>query len=84
VTNAKVGQLAKADSWCNPPGWDLTFSESIKIDFVGERTYYVVLKAACTGGEGSVDIAYDKISLIKNDATQDELLDNGGFGSGEG
>jgi hypothetical protein len=84
VTNAKVGQLAKANSWSHPAGWDLTFSEVIKIDFVGERTYYVVLKAGSTGSEGNFDIAYDNISLIKNDATQDELLINGGFGSDEG
>jgi hypothetical protein len=38
-------------------------------------------RLSCIEGEGNFNISYHNISLIKNDATQDELLVNGGVGS---
>lgn len=82
VTNSKVGsKLASASTW-GQAGWDLTFTESIKIDFVGTtKTYYIALKA---GGFGSTfDVVFDNISLVNVD-TQADVISNGEFGSNQG
>jgi glucan 1,3-beta-glucosidase len=48
----------------------------------GTKTYYLVIKVSARSGSNP-DISFDNLSL-KNTATQEESLRNGGFGSGNG
>ncbi|WP_231591815.1 cellulase family glycosylhydrolase [Cellvibrio sp. pealriver] len=83
-----VGLITKASTWdCN--NWNSTFAEAcakkaptIKVNGTGSKTYYLVVKTGANGG-ANPDVTYDSISL-KNTATNEEVLVNGGFGSGSG
>jgi endoglucanase len=90
VTNLSTQEvLVKANTWdCD--NWDSTFAaacntnaDSITIGGTGSsRTMYLVIKSgACCGG--SLDVTYDRVSLV-NDATGEEMVINGDFGSGAG
>jgi glucan 1,3-beta-glucosidase len=92
VTNkAAQSLLVKADTFtpaCN--NWDSTFADACvtgtkKVTINGTtpaRTMYLSIKSgACCGG--ALDVVYDSISLV-NDATGQEMIVNGGFGSNAG
>ena len=90
VTNAGTQEvLVKANTWdCD--NWDATFatacntrSQSVRVGGDGsERTMYLVVKSgACCAG--SLDVVLDSIGLI-NDATGEEVVVNGGFGTDAG
>ncbi len=78
----------KADTW-NCMRWDCTFADACAYDFTtylapgtGPVNVYLLLKAgACCGG--SVDVVFDKVSLI-DESNGAELVVNGDFGSAAG
>jgi glucan 1,3-beta-glucosidase len=90
VTNVGTQEvLVKANTWdCD--NWDSTFAtacntraNSVTIGgTTPTKTMYLVIKSgACCGG--ALDVAYDHISLV-NDATGQEMIVNGDFGSNSG
>ena len=90
VTNVGTQEvLVKANTWdCD--NWDSTFAtacntraNSVTIGgTTPTKTMYLVIKSgACCGG--ALDVVYDRISLV-NDATGQEMIVNGDFGSGSG
>jgi glucan 1,3-beta-glucosidase len=90
VTNVGTQEvLVKSNTWdCD--NWDSTFAtacntraDSVTIGgTTPTKTMYLVIKSgACCGG--GLDVVYDRISLI-NDATGQEMIVNGDFGSGSG
>jgi len=90
VTNVGTQEvLVKANTWaCD--NWDSTFANACdtRADSVTiggttpTKTMYLVIKSgACCGG--GLDVAYDRVSLV-NDATGEEMIVNGDFGSNAG
>ena len=86
VTNKGEQLLAKAQTWgCND--WESTLAEACDVpsksttpyDGEGVKTMYLVIK---TGAFNGTDVTYDNLALT-NDATGDNILLNGDFGSDE-
>jgi len=86
VTNSGDQLLVKAQTWgCND--WESTFDNACDVSarstvpYTGEgsKTMYLVIK---TGAFNGTDVIYDNIALT-DDATGDNILLNGDFGSNE-
>ena len=83
-----LGLITKASTWdCN--NWDSSFAEAcakkagtITTSGTGSKNYYLVIKTGALDG-ANPDVSYDNISL-KNTATNEEVVVNGGFGSNSG
>ncbi|AFU98526.1 cellulase family glycosylhydrolase [Simiduia agarivorans] len=87
VTNNGNQLLTKAQTWsCN--NWESTFGNACDVParstvpYAGEgtKTMYLAIK---TGSFNGTDVSYDSIALT-NDATGDNLVVNGEFGSDTG
>ena len=83
-----VGLITKASTW-DCANWNSTFANAcakksavIHANGTGTKNYYLVIKTGANSG-ANPDVTYDSISL-KNNATDEEVLVNGGFGSGNG
>lgn len=83
-----VGLITKASTW-DCANWNSTFANAcakkatiINTNGTGTKNYYLVIKTGANGG-ANPDVTYDSISL-KNNTTNEEVLVNGGFGSGSG
>jgi glucan 1,3-beta-glucosidase len=87
LTNNGEQLLAKADTWsCD--NWESTFAEACAVSAKsvvpyngdGSRTMYLAVK---TGSFNGTDVTYDNLGLIQ-DASGENVLTNGDFGSGQG
>ncbi len=83
-----VGLITKASTW-DCANWNSTFANAcakkagvITANGTGSKNYYLVIKTGANSG-ANPDVTYDSISL-KNNTTNEEVLVNGGFGSGSG
>lgn len=83
-----VGLITKASTW-DCANWNSSFANAcakkatvITANGTGTKNYYLVVKTGALSG-ANPDVTYDSISL-KNNATNEEVLVNGGFGSGSG
>lgn len=87
-SDSGVGLLAKASTW-DCANWNSTFADAcgkkattIKMGGTGSKTYYFVIKVGALDGSNP-DVSFDNISIV-NDATQAQLVTNGGFGANTG
>ena len=76
--------LVAANTWVCPD-WDTNFAEACgasDVQFTPDESYtaYFILKA---GSQNTLDVSIDGLRL-SNDATDVDLLTNGGFGSADG